>query len=56
MYDDVELTGLMQDCGFAARVCMPRESELPDIERLEHSLEKWTAELLGKNLFVEGRK
>lgn len=56
MYDETALAGLMRSCGLSARVCEPRDSGLPDIDRFEAPLDCWTPELLGRNLFVEGRK
>lgn len=56
MYDDDALCDVVRDCGLTPRVCLPRESAIPDIAAFEPSPEDWSQARLDRNLFVEAVK
>lgn len=56
MYDASSMLALLRDRGLTPRVCLPRESAIPDIARFEPAPDAWTPERLARNLFVEAVK
>jgi SAM-dependent methyltransferase len=56
MYDEPSMTALLRACGLTPRVCLPRESAIPDIAAFEPNPENWSQARLDRNLFVEAVK